>query len=140
MLGKLAEKDGCTLLLSPDVRLEASGDSAVLCRQEELYRFLTDDSVRDVDPLIRTEPRGSLLIVGDRFCAESRVPDPGAGYEQTFFTWHAPTVLSKLKAFDEEFSALAERQSHAKEQRRTVACDQLQAIMKQTRQRIGSIQ
>lgn len=46
---------------------------------------------------------GSLTICGDWFYAESITPQPGEGYRYTVFTWHAPSVLQKLRQFDEDF-------------------------------------
>ncbi|NQT86471.1 toll/interleukin-1 receptor domain-containing protein, partial [bacterium] len=43
----------------------------------------------------------NLIIVGDWFTAESRVPRDG--YEQTLFEWHAPRVRRALQEFDDEF-------------------------------------
>ena len=46
---------------------------------------------------------GNLIIVGNWFSAESRVPRDG--YEQTLFDWHAPTVQLAVQEFDREFEA-----------------------------------
>jgi hypothetical protein len=139
LLGSLAAEFGCTLLLSPDIRLEASGDQAVLVRQRELLRFLQDDRTRDVVAVVRPESvKGNVLIVGDWFYAESKVPTPGTGYEQTFFTWHAPTVLEKIRAFDDELHVLMERQQLGREAWRSVAVEKVQAIIERTKARIAA--
>ena len=137
LLGTVAEQFGCTLLLSPDIRLDACGDHAVLIRQRELLQFLRDERIPDVSPIIRSERvRGNVLIVGDWFYAESKVPTPGTGYEQTLFTWHAPTVLEKIKAFNDEFAVLLERQQLRKDRLRSVAVERLQAIVDRTEARV----
>lgn len=43
----------------------------------------------------------NLIVVGNWFSAESRVPRDG--YEQTLFEWHAPRVRRALQEFDDEF-------------------------------------
>ena len=139
LLGAVAEQHGCTLLLSPDIRLELSGDEAVLVRQKELLRFLRDERIHDVVPLVRSEPvRGNVLIVGDWFYAESKVPTPGTGYEQTLFTWHAPTVLEKIRAFDDELEALLERQQLPRRTLRAAAVERVEGIIRRTEARIAA--
>jgi hypothetical protein len=109
-LGALAAAHGCSLMIRPRVRLQEIGDEALACRVRELRAFLVDrTAAKDVKVAVRdtdeAAPR-NLLIVGDWFYAESRSAQPGLGYEHTFLTWHAPSVLRKLQEFDEEFDSL----------------------------------
>jgi hypothetical protein len=138
LLGTIAKQFGCTLLLAPDIRLEANGDQALLIRQRELSRFLGDETLKDLLPIVRDESViGNALIVGDWFYAESKVPTPGSGYEQTLFTWHAPTVLEKIRGFDEEFDEVATRRSLPTERLRATAIANLQRIIERTEARIA---
>ena len=84
-------------------RLSAAARSI---RLQTLLTFLKDEqSCPDVRVAVRqrSDP-GNLLIVGDWMCAQSIAPAAG-GYRQTLFTWHAPTVLARIKEFDLQFSS-----------------------------------
>jgi len=87
-----AAQYGCDLVIDPTVRLEPYSLLARKTRLETLRAFLINETrypnVRAV-ARTRTEP-GNILIVGNWFYAESITPEPGAGYRQTLFTWHAP--------------------------------------------------
>ncbi|HEY2294593.1 MAG TPA: toll/interleukin-1 receptor domain-containing protein [Thermoanaerobaculia bacterium] len=104
-LGQLAASYGCDLVIKPEVRLEKYGPKARRIRLETLRDFLMDDkSYPDVKVMIRQHGNfGNLLIVGDFFYADSITPEDGSGYKQTLFTWHAPTVLAKIREFDSQF-------------------------------------
>jgi len=104
-----AREAGCDLVIDLTVTLKQQGPGEKEARLETLLAFLEsmpDEKTRTV-VRNRTEP-GNLLIVGDWFVAESMTPRPGAGYLQTVFTRHAPTVLDRLRQFDEEFDELLE--------------------------------
>jgi hypothetical protein len=105
VLGELAARDGCSLIIDPAAggheRLSAA---ARRIRLETLWTFLKDDrSFPDVQVAVRprSDP-GNLLIVGDWTSARSIAPAAG-GYRQTLFTWHAPTVLAQIREFDLQF-------------------------------------
>jgi hypothetical protein len=107
VLGELAARDGCSLIIDPAAsgheRLSAA---ARKIRLETLKAFLLNEqSFPDVRVVVRhrSDP-GNLLIVGDWMCAQSITPAAG-GYRQTLFTWHAPTVLARIKEFDSVFSS-----------------------------------
>jgi hypothetical protein len=108
-LEKLAKLSGCSLMIWPKLQIKANGEAALIERLSELRAFLINENFPDVKVVTRSEnelaPR-NVLIVGDWFYAESRSAQPGAGYDFTFCTWHAPSVLRKLTEFDEEFSAI----------------------------------
>ena len=107
LLEQHARAEGCDLVIDPAFRLDNRGPGARSARLRTLMEFLEsmpDDKVRvAVRPRMRP---GNLLIVGDWFIAESLTPAPGAGFLQTVFTRHAPTVLERVKQFDDEFEDL----------------------------------
>jgi hypothetical protein len=105
ILGEIVSQHGCDLIIDPGVKLERYGSDARRIRLQLLKEFLHDEKrFSDVRVLVqpRAEP-GNILIVGDWFYAESITPQDGVGYRQTLFTWHAPTVLARIKLFDQQF-------------------------------------
>jgi len=52
----------------------------------------------------------NVTIVGDWFFAESVSAALGEGYKHTIFTRHAPSIRSRIEAFDQEFEDLFSRQ------------------------------
>jgi hypothetical protein len=69
----------------------------------------------------------NLTLIGDWFSAESMTPKPGEGHRQTVFTWHAPSVLQTLRAFDEEFEELCAESRQGAD--RQAAIDRIGAIL-----------
>jgi len=121
VMEKLARGGGCDLILDPYVRSSStlSIDDAYskteletiklssVTRLETLINFLEDmpdDKVRVVFQEGKIE--GGMHIIGDWFATEAVVPKYKGGYKQTIFTHHAPTVLSKIEAFDYEFEEI----------------------------------
>jgi hypothetical protein len=104
-LGELVEKHGCDLVINPAVPLKKYGRKARRIRLKTLRQFLLDEQrYPDVNVVVQEHDQSdNLLIVGDFFCAESITPEDGRGYKQTIFTWHAPTVLAKIREFDSQF-------------------------------------
>jgi hypothetical protein len=101
---------GCWLIIDPTI--EVPTDIGARRARLEILRDALS-SLRDskVDIKIVTSPvarDGNLTILGDWFVAESLVPGPG-GYRQTVFSWHAPTVLTRIRQFDELFESLCKR-------------------------------
>lgn len=112
VLGELASQHECDLVIDPSVKLRKYGPDARRIRLQTLREFLLDDKVYPkvrVLVRLRLEP-GNTLIVGDWFYAESITPKDGVGYRQTLFTWHAPTVLARIKQFDQQFRSGLESQ------------------------------
>lgn len=106
-LERHARNQGCSLIIDPTMNLDKRGRGITHTRLSTLLEFL--DSMPDDKVAVTPTPRardGSLTIVGDWFIAESLVPGPG-GYRQTVFDWHAPTALSWVRRFDQEFRELA---------------------------------
>ena len=98
---------GCDLIIDPSIRLEQYGPKARKIRLSTLLAFLEDTSIPNVRVAVRKRGRPrNLTIVGDWFSAESIAVRPGKGYLQTVFTWHAPTVLEKIRKFDRDFAQL----------------------------------
>lgn len=139
VLGKMARKDGCTLIMAPSIRLEKYGDEALLLRQKELIAFLRNEAMQDVKPIVLSEPEPrNILIVGDWFYAESRDPGPTSNYNHTFFTWHAPTVLTKIEEFDGSFEAIREQENIDPTRLRRTAQERLENFIKETEAMIAT--
>ncbi len=120
ILGEHARTGGCDLIINPRLRLTGRNPTATRARLEELLRFIQEPgcSVR-VALANRSQPR-NLTIVGDWWVSESLVPGPG-GYRQTVFNWHAPTVLSAVRAFDREFAELLNASSPEESRRQAIS-------------------
>jgi hypothetical protein len=104
-LGEIVEKHGCDLVINLAVPLKENGPKARWIRLGTLRQFLLDEQAYpDVNVVVQEHDKSdNLLIVGDFFCAESITPEGGRGYKQTLLTWHAPTVLAKIREFDAQF-------------------------------------
>jgi hypothetical protein len=98
---------GCDLIVDISGDAAGRGSPARLEGLAVLRRFLLqmpEGMVRIVN-----QPRrrpDNLLLVGDWFVAESATLDTHAGYSNTVFTRHAPTVLDRIARFDRQFNAL----------------------------------
>lgn len=101
-----ARKSGCSLMLDPEeamAKMSRDNPTRMRARLTTLLEFLEsmpDDKVQVVIGWRTGE--GNVTILGDWFVAESQARR-GAGYRQTVFSWHAPTVLRELRRFDQEF-------------------------------------
>ncbi len=71
----------------------------------------------------------SVTILGDWFYAESITPTPGAGYRQTLFTTHAPSMQAKIDLFDQEFSELLNSSGWRPEESRIRAIEKLKEVV-----------
>ena len=119
---------GARLIIDPFQPLKLNGDCARCVRLNTLLTFLTDESVGDVQVAVRKgAPAGNLAIVGDWYSAVSVTPIPGVGYEETLFTWHAPSVLKQIRGFDLEFAALLAANGVSPEDSRRVAAKVVKA-------------
>ena len=109
MLEVHARAVGCRLIVDPTIDLLERGETAAPARLHVLLQFLDSMADDKIQVVTSTKAgRGSLTIVGDWFAAESQLPKPG-GYQQTVFKWHAPTVLTMARRFDQEFEGLAKQ-------------------------------
>ena len=114
-----AREAGCDLVLDPSVGASSTmvmGKNGTrgptMMRLKTLVEFLEsmpDDKVRVVFQQGTID--GGVHIIGDWFASEAVVPYYKGGYRQTMFTRHAPTVLSKLRAFDNDFEDMLEDNS-----------------------------
>lgn len=110
-LERHARTCGCRLIIDEKLSYAERDFDSLKARLETLLEFMEsmeDEKLQVVSRLRENE--GNLTIVGDWFVADSLVPVPGAGYRQTIFTWHAPTVLSSVRAFDEQFRSICSKQ------------------------------
>jgi hypothetical protein len=107
-LQRHAQVAGCKLIINPALQYERYGLDARLCRLESLLKFLNeiDDNLCWVAIQEKMDPRVSVTILGNWFAAESQSGSAGAGYQQTIFTRHAPTIMEKLGNFDAEFNEI----------------------------------
>lgn len=117
---------GCDLVLNPAVVFQTRGPRGKLARVEVLLEFLesmSDDKARVV--IAGPSVHGNLQMLGDWFLAESITSRPGQGYLQTLGTWHAPTVLERLREFDSEFEREIARIESSGRSSRIVAIERL---------------
>ncbi|MEW6533595.1 MAG: toll/interleukin-1 receptor domain-containing protein [Thermodesulfobacteriota bacterium] len=118
ILERHARDAGCKLIINPYETYRFWGPKARKVRLKTLLTTL--DSLQKhaqkqaipVEVSIHTGiPTGhNLTIVGDWFAAESVSAELGKGYKQTIFTRHAPTVRSRIEAFDREIAELLDEQ------------------------------
>jgi hypothetical protein len=122
---------GCKLIINPYLTYEKYGTSARITRLECLLEFL--DSMPDEKCQVAINPNmdhdQSLTLLGDWFSAESVSAVVGQGYRQTIFTKHAPSMLSKLEVFDQEFDQYIEDSGWKAESSRTRAFSVLQEVV-----------
>ena len=123
---------GCKLIINPQIQYDRMwGQGAQLVRLRCLLEFLdsmSDDKCRvainkDMD---HSE---SLTILGDWFAAESVTARHGQGYLQTIFTRHAPSMLSRIEAFDAEFQELSAAAKWNADESRTKTIVAIRAII-----------
>jgi hypothetical protein len=125
-LEKHARQAGCDLIINPAVVFRTRGPGSKQVRMEVLLEFLEgmpDDKAR----VIVAPPtlHDNLLILGDWFLAESITSRSGQGYLQTLGTWHAPTVLQRMREFDVEFEREVARVEAPGRSSRQIAIDRL---------------
>ncbi len=102
---------GCRLIIDPSFEWRGNSPKARRTRLKILRDALAKlrDSGVEIEVLTSDAARGgNLTILGDWFVAESLAPRPG-GYRQTVFNWHAPTVLTTVRAFEKQFASLSDQ-------------------------------
>lgn len=103
---------GCRLMADPFVEVRGDVTSkhspeVSRFRLELLLEFLSTRSPNDTEVVIsRGRINKNVTAIGDWFISEAVVPFNLKGYQLTLFTWHGPTVLSKIKDFDSAFESL----------------------------------
>jgi hypothetical protein len=109
-LERHARQCGCSLMMGdPEIIGESRGPMGRRVRLESLLEFfdrMTDDSLRII--FLPQRETGNIVMVGDYFVAESVVGRTG-GWLQTVFNSHPPTVLQRVRKFDQEFEELYPR-------------------------------
>lgn len=130
-----ARSAGCKLIINPYIRYEKYGENARIIRLECLLEFL--ESMPDFKCQVAFKPdmyhSESLTILGDWFLAESVSSRIGQGYRQTIFSTHAPSMLSRIEAFDQEFNELLDASGWSAETSRTEAISQIKEIIAELR-------
>lgn len=130
-LAEHAGAAGCSLILNP-ARVVAQYPPAVAAaRLKCLAAFLEampDDQVR-VALDTRPDRGGSTMLVGDWFAAEAVLGSQGAGYFQTIFTRHAPSLQKRVDEFDTEMAWLLEEAGWGPGESRGKALEEVRRIM-----------
>ena len=105
-----ATREGFSLIIDPDLDFSWYGPGARPARLRSLLEFFQSvrgDNVKMRVAIDTAMPKEEhLTIVGDWFLAESVSASIGRGYQQTIFTRHAPTILTRIESFDEEINSL----------------------------------
>lgn len=104
-----AREAGFKLIIDPHLAYDTYGPTARRVRLGTLIDFLssTDNNPKYQVAFYREGGiHESITILGDWFYAESVSASLGAGYRQTIFTRHAPSMQAKIDLFDREFAGL----------------------------------
>jgi hypothetical protein len=131
-LEKHAKVSGCSLIIDPYYTFEEyGGEYARRARLEELLNFLQKMPDELVNIAIKRglAKEESMLIVGNWFSADAFSLNEN-GYRQTMFTRHAPTVLNRIRKFDEKLQALQALQSYKNSSSREYAIKIIEKILK----------
>lgn len=126
-----ARTAGCKLIINPYIVYVQYGDAARRVRLECLLEFLASmpDDKCQVAIHEQMEHAESVTILGDWFAAESVSAQIGQGYRQTIFTRHAPSMMSKIDAFDQEFRERLAAHGWVAETSRTAAISTIQEVI-----------
>lgn len=124
---------GCRLIVNPHLPYERYPASARIVRLECLLEFLEsiENSKCQVAFNRDMDYDQSLTILGDWFFAES--VSAKQSYRQTIFTSHAPSMLGKIEAFDQEFDELLEDYNWKAETSRAEAINEIRKIIAELR-------
>lgn len=104
-LERHARVAGCSLVINPDMVLDERYTGSLEVRRNTLIKFLEsmpDEKVTAA--FVNSAVDGSIILVGDWYSATSHAPRKG-GYRQTVITWHAPSVLAEVQAFEDQIDA-----------------------------------
>lgn len=110
-----AQEKGCWFIIDPTAttfttRSRLGRKTRLIVLNEFLTSMLDQEDLVEVVFSAEAQ-KNNLVIVGDYFSAESKVPGPGEGHKHTIITSHAPTVLAKIRAFDHLFNKLKQKQA-----------------------------
>lgn len=104
-----AREAGCRLIIDTGNHFEEFGPNVRAIRIRCLLDFIdsmSEDKIRVA--FTRNEMPESVTIVGDWYYTESIRWTARRGLQNTVFTWHAPTVRRRLRAFDQEFEEVSQ--------------------------------
>jgi hypothetical protein len=126
-----ARQKGCCLIIDPFLEFKKYGPDARRCRLQSLVDFLKSmpDSLCAVAINKGMPTTESVTILGDWFAAESVSAKMGQGYRQTIFTRHAPTLLTKIEDFDQEFDDLLRQWKWRRRDSRRLAMREIRKII-----------
>jgi hypothetical protein len=104
ILERHARIAGCRMIIDPRAATaKKQGDYAHQARVLTLLDFLKSMPLEKTEVVISPQAQsGSLTIVGDHFLAESKAFQVG-GYIHTAFNSHPPSVLQRVRRFDQLF-------------------------------------
>lgn len=127
-----AREAGCKLIINPYIEYLRYGEAARIVRLECLLEFLESmpDSKCQVAINSEMDHDQSVTILGDWFAAESASAQIGQGYRQTVFTRHAPSMLRKIEAFDQEFEEHLSARGWNAENSRANTIGEIKTILK----------
>jgi hypothetical protein len=129
-LGEHARDAGCSLILNLTRTFDQYGPAVRAARLKVLRAFLA--SMPDDKVIVAIDPAmagGSLVQVGDWFAAESVYGTQGAGYRQTIFTRHAPSMQRRVEEFDAELYRLLEEAGVPAGQSRVAAIASIDRVL-----------
>lgn len=132
-LEKHAQGEGCRLIINPWLDYDGQhGHGAARARFQTVLEFLQSPTLppdKVEVAFLDKHPPHSLTLIGDWFMAESVSGAMGVGYRQTIFTRHAPSIRSRLDAFDQEFEELLQESNTHKHESREAAIRRLQEML-----------
>ena len=132
-LERHARQKGCRLIIDPYLGFKKYGPDAQRSRLQPLVEFLKSlpDSLCAVAINKGMPAIEDVTILGDWFAAESVSAKMGQGYRQTIFTRHAPTLLTKIENFDQEFDDLLRRWNWRRRDSRRLAINEIRKLIAQ---------
>lgn len=131
-LEEQARSGGCMLIVNPALilaeRYHAASKRARLETFLDFLKSMPDDRI-DVAFDDRLTFSESVTIIGDWFATESYYRSEAQGFKHSIFTCHAPGIMRKIRAFDEEFDALLEENGVVKGRSREAAAERIAKLL-----------
>lgn len=112
-LEKLGKRGGYDLIIDPCYSQTGYRWDIVKAKLQTLRKFLQDNAKnQDLRVVVRQFKRSeSEIIIGDHWMAHSAAVSTMATERETISTWHAPTILSYYKKFQDEFQSMFKQQT-----------------------------
>jgi hypothetical protein len=127
-----ARAAGCSLIIDPVSAWSEINAAAQRSRLTQLLTFL--ESMPDEQVCVACSPHTSgdklLTLLGDWFSSESPVRQAGQGWRHSVFTWHAPTVLRRMKEFDDRLNSLLARKGVKPQDSKRIAVEEIRNAIK----------